>query len=131
MTTPPAVYGLFHHRCSTQDPSQDPPGILCLQRYTCPKTLLLYATSMRLRIVEFKVPNETPTYTAVDSISTTSQTPKSITFSTPLQTDVVKPSNKQQTPRSVIKLPTLLYHWSSVAPLQDHSYDAVVSFQDH
>ena len=48
---------------------------------TSPPILLSYATSERLGIIEFKVPNEAILPAAIDTIST-----KRVTFSTPLHT---------------------------------------------
>ena len=64
----PAVQ-LFHHRHPTKDPSQDLPGmILCVQRYNLPHNFaVVYTASKRLGIIEFKVPNKTPTSTALDT----------------------------------------------------------------
>ena len=67
---------------------------------TCSKILLSYATSVRLGIIDFKVPNKASTPSALDTISTT----KNVTFSKPLHAEKVPPHNPSNTTlRSVIK----------------------------
>ena len=93
---------------------------------TSPQILLSYSASIRLGIMEFKVPNEAPV-TALDAIT---QHKKCITFSNPLHSHTrVKTKNKDQ------------HHISPLKPViklnsfQDHRYPDISSknksFQDH
>ena len=101
---------------------------------TCPKILPSCTASVRLGITEFKVPNEAPTPSALDTISTA----KNIIFSKPLHKEKVPPHNPSNTtPRSAIESNTFQDHClqdhhatTNVAPLQNHS-TGVAPFQDH
>ena len=93
---------------------------------TSPKILLSYAASIRLGIIEFKVPNEVPSK-ALDAIT---RHKKHVTFSNPLHSHIhMKTNNKSQCHNSPLK-PVI-----KLNSLQDHHYpdysSKCKSFQDH
>ena len=96
------------------------------QDHTSPQILLSYSASLRLGIMEFKVPNEAPV-TALDAIT---HHKKRVTFSNPLHSHArVKTKNKDQRHTSPLK-PVLKPN-----SFQDHRYPDISSknksFQDH
>ena len=93
---------------------------------TSPQILLSYSASIRLGIMEFKVPNEAPV-TALDAIT---QHKKCVTFSNPLHSHThVKTKHKDQRHISPLK-PVI-----KLNSFQDHRYPDISSknksFQDH
>ena len=93
---------------------------------TSPQILLSYSASIRLGIMEFKVPNEAPV-TALDAIT---QHKKHVTFSNPLHSHTcMQTKNKDQRHISPLK-PVI-----KLNSFQDHHYPDISSknksFQDH
>ena len=100
---------------------------------TKPSTLLSYATSIHLGILEFKVPNEARSYN-INAISKK----KSVSFNTPLccsRPTKTTPQQSEKLQSSLKQNTTFQDHQSQqVQPVQDHSpsfQDHFASFQDH
>ena len=100
---------------------------------TRPSTLLSYATSVHLGVLESKVPNEARSY-SIDTISKK----KSVSFNAPLHCSrPTKTTTKQSEKlKSALKQNNSFqgHHSQQVQPLQDHFHsfqDHSASFQDH
>ena len=103
--------------------------------HTNPETLLSYAASSRLGIVQFTVPNETPVICPLWINAITRN--KAVTFSQHQEDAPKNPhNNRDSTPKSIMKQPwqdhppTGILQQNYFSPFQDHK-SSTAPFQDH
>ena len=99
---------------------------------TRPFTLLSYPALDPLGIVKFKIPNETSSYAAIDTITNTTEA-KQVTFSTPLHTSTPnkKKVSKAQKLKSILHPIHTFQDHPQLSPFPDHKGQNITPSQEH